>query len=450
MSTADHEVIDLSGDGALTKKIIKAGEGDRLPAKGAEVQVHYVGRLLDGTVFDSSRDRGEFFKFKLGQSSVIKGWDQGVATMKKGEVCILTCAPEYAYGAEGSPPKIPPSATLEFEIELFDWEDFTVVADGVKKLVLVDGTGYAKPSDRSTARVRYTLRLGDASRKIVYQSVDVESFVVGCDLQVTEGLEEGVKSMKKGEQALLKVKSDMAFGEEGEAKIGVPGFADVEYEVELVDFEKGRERWEMDVKEKVDVAIAEKERGNEFYKMGKLKRAFKKYKAAVEFIQYESNIKEEDVKKKADDLKFSCNSNMAAVKLREKDFQEVIKLSAKALEIHSTDVKVLFRRAQAFSATGSPDEAIADIDAALAHCSDDKQTKALHQLKEKVRHQVQKIKEKERKVYGGLFNKMKGGLFNDVAPPASKVADVEREDADRDADGDVQMSDDREDEQVSS
>jgi FKBP-type peptidyl-prolyl cis-trans isomerase len=433
----DCEVIDLSGDGALLKKILKPGDDDHLPAKGAEVRVHYVGKLLDGTVFDSSRDRGEFFKFKLGQSSVIKGWDQGVATMKKGEVAVLTCKPEYAYGAEGSPPKIPPNATLEFEIELFDWEDFTVVTDGVKKLVVKDGTGYAKPSDRSTVRVKYSLKL--ANGKFVYESEEVESFIVGCDLNVTEGLEEGVKTMKKEEVAIFKVKADMAHGEEGEAKFGVPANMDVEYEVELVDFEKGRERWEMDVKEKVDVAIAEKERGNEFYKIGKLKRAFKKYKAAVEFIQYESNIKEEDVKKRADDLKFGCNSNMAAVKLREKDYVEVIKLSAKALEIHENDVKVLFRRAQAYCATGSPDEAMADIEAALANCTDDKQIRALNQLQDKVKAQMKKIIEKERKVYGGLFNKMKGGLFDEPKK-------VEREDAD--PDGDVQMSDDREDEQV--
>lgn len=48
--------------------------------------------------------------------SVIKAWDIGVATMKRGEVCVLTCAPEYAYGAAGSPPKIPPNATLQFEV----------------------------------------------------------------------------------------------------------------------------------------------------------------------------------------------------------------------------------------------------------------------------------------------------------------------------------------------
>jgi FK506-binding protein 4/5 len=84
--------------------------------------VHYTGRLTDGTVFDSSRDRKEPFAFKLGTSQVIKAWDLGVATMKKGEKALLICKPEFAYGEAGSPPKIPANATLEFEVELLRWD----------------------------------------------------------------------------------------------------------------------------------------------------------------------------------------------------------------------------------------------------------------------------------------------------------------------------------------
>ena len=74
--------------------------------------VHYTGTLEDGTKFDSSVDRGDPLSFSLGQGQVIKGWDAVVATMKKGEKVVATLAPEYAYGASGSPPTIPPNATL--------------------------------------------------------------------------------------------------------------------------------------------------------------------------------------------------------------------------------------------------------------------------------------------------------------------------------------------------
>lgn len=80
--------------------------------KRGPVVVHYTGTLEDGTKFDSSVDRGDPFEFTLGHSQVIKGWDIGVATMKKGEKVQLKLRQDYAYGESGSPPTIPPGATL--------------------------------------------------------------------------------------------------------------------------------------------------------------------------------------------------------------------------------------------------------------------------------------------------------------------------------------------------
>ena len=78
-------------DGGLLKKITKTGSGDATPVAGMEVVAHYTGTLDDGSKFDSSRDRGKEFKFQIGQGAVIKGWDQGFLTMKKGEQAILRC-----------------------------------------------------------------------------------------------------------------------------------------------------------------------------------------------------------------------------------------------------------------------------------------------------------------------------------------------------------------------
>ena len=112
-------VIDICNDGSLLKEITTPGTGD-CPGTGYKVKCHYTGTLLDGSKFDSSRDRGAPFEFTIGEG-VITGGSEGVATMKKGERAMFTIVADKAYGARGSPPKIPGGATLKFDIELLSF-----------------------------------------------------------------------------------------------------------------------------------------------------------------------------------------------------------------------------------------------------------------------------------------------------------------------------------------
>ncbi|VDO12302.1 unnamed protein product [Rodentolepis nana] len=103
-------------------EVIKEGNQSDYPKKGQTVKVHYTGTLTDGTKFDSSRDRGKPFEFKIGCGQVIRGWDEGVAKMSLGERSKLTISPDYGYGSSGAGGVIPPNATLIFDVELISFK----------------------------------------------------------------------------------------------------------------------------------------------------------------------------------------------------------------------------------------------------------------------------------------------------------------------------------------
>ncbi|XP_077518180.1 FK506-binding protein 2-like [Amblyomma americanum] len=125
VTVALYAHVSLCGDeGELKVEVVKSSEScDRKSKKGDVLSMHYTGTLLDGKEFDSSRSRGEPFRFQIGVGQVIKGWDQGLLDMCVGDKRKLTVPPALGYGEQGAGDRIPPGSTLVFDTELTKIED---------------------------------------------------------------------------------------------------------------------------------------------------------------------------------------------------------------------------------------------------------------------------------------------------------------------------------------
>ncbi|XP_063399593.1 peptidyl-prolyl cis-trans isomerase FKBP4-like isoform X2 [Mytilus trossulus] len=394
--------VSLEQDGGILKQILHEGEGEEKPLNGDTVSVHYVGCLDDGTEFDSSRERGERFTFELGKGAVIKAWDQGVATMKKGEIARLTCKPEYAYGETGSLPKIPANATLVFEVELFDWkgEDVSEDKDGsIIRSVIKKGEKYSNPNDGATVKVKYTASYNDN----VFEKERELEFIVGegDEQGIIPGLEQAVKKMKQHEKSKFDIKPSQGYGAKGNTEFNIPGDAALVYEVELLSFEKAKESWELSTEEKLEQSEIAKNRGSQYFKKENYSKAKQFYKKVKKYLEYETDLQEEN-KEKRNSLMLATHLNIAMCELKVGDFSEAREECNKALEIDPKSVKAYFRRATAYFQVHDHESAKADYEKVLELEPENKAAKNQIVICEQ---KLKQFREKEKHIYAGMFNK---------------------------------------------
>ncbi|KAH6828767.1 hypothetical protein C2S53_020224 [Perilla frutescens var. hirtella] len=462
------------GAKGLLKKIIQKGISWQTPIPGDEVEVHYSVSLQEGDYFDSSWERGIPFRFRLGQCEVIKGWDEGIATMRKGERAVFTIPPELAYGETGSPPLVPPNSTLVFDVELISWYPIRDVSGdgGIMKKIVREGEGWATPNEPDEVLVKYvaedekgvvvsksdegvefsltnghlcpamskavrTMRMGEKAElhvkfsyglnqtsrndeippphqnltihlelvswnsvidvngdntilkkitkkgeafdrpnegsvaRVVYllkkledgavverRGSEEEPFEYVCgEEEIHEGLDRAVMTMRKGEEAVVRITSA----------------ASLNYQIKLVDFTKEKPFWKMDAQERIAMCKSKKNEGNTHFKNEKFQLASNNHQEKLE----------------ANSLRLSCYLNTAACKLKLGDYKDASRICTKVLELDSYNVKALFRRSQAYIRTCDLEKAEADINRALSIDPHNKEVKMKYkELKEKQREYV--------------------------------------------------------------
>ncbi|XP_073977060.1 peptidyl-prolyl cis-trans isomerase FKBP4-like isoform X2 [Rhodnius prolixus] len=352
-------------DGGVLKEIIKEGESEETPLSGCKVHVHYTGKLTDGTVFDSSRDKPQPFTFQLGKGKVIKAWELGIATMKKGEVAVLHCKHEYAYGITGSPPKIPPKATLIFEVELIEWdvENLSGKKDnGILRRPITNGTGIDSPKELAEVEIHL---VGEYEGRVFDDRDVIFCLGEGADNDIPPGVEKALESFVRGETSKLELKPKYGFGDIGHEKFGIPPGASLVYTVTLKKYDQPKDSWMMSSHEKLDEAKNLKEKGTKYFKAEKFDLALKMYKKVLEFIESDAGFEEELLADRSTVL-LATNLNIAMCHLKLKHFTEAKKSCDVALDLDANNLKALFRRGQALLQMCEPSLARKDFEKVVA------------------------------------------------------------------------------------
>ncbi|KAK7321630.1 hypothetical protein VNO77_32458 [Canavalia gladiata] len=400
-------VVDVCKDGGVVKKIMEKGSGNERPADLDEVLVKYRVALVDGTVVAETPEGGIEFHVKDGHLFSIL--PKVIMTMTRREKAELIVEPQYAFGEKGREAgsglrSIPPNSVLHVIIELVSFKPvINITGDSmVLKKILKEGEGAFTANEGANVTVSFTAMLEDGSvfeKRGIGETQPLE--FITDEEQVITGLDRAVASMKKGERAIISIHPDYAFGnvEVRRDLAIVPPGSNVVYDVEMMDFVKEKAPWELDSKEKIEVAGRKKEEGNVLFKSGNYRRALKKYDKAADFVSEDGSFGDEE-QKLAKVVRVSCWLNGAACSLKLNDFPGAIKLCSQVLDVEFCNAKALYRRAEAYIETG--DFLLADVDIKKA-LEVDPQNREVMVLKKKLKQLQAENDKKDAKLYENMF-----------------------------------------------
>ena len=410
----EGDVVDVLGDGTLIKTCVHPGKGTGRPPKGATLHVHYVGTLATGTQFDSSRERDEPITFVIGTGQVIKGWEHGFLTMRKGERSTLKIHHSLAYGEEGKAPVIPPAATLIFDVELLSWTSMEDISANKTKTIMKQTikpaeNEYTKPVYESELSVvvhtasKHTPnnfeeeQLENDPTTIKSSTFKRTTVTLGED-DVPSHMETILKSMTTGETAryIVEVNQPTVPIPNWKDTIGLEDSEFIILTVTLEHFTSPKQVYECpDNASKIAEGEKRKAAGNALYKGKHFKRAAAKYEAGLAFVD-------------GDDAqllqaKLPLLTNLAAVQIEMQQNFFAVKNCEKALEIDPKNMRAILRKAKANRMRAEFEAAEADANYALSIDPNNKDAKAELVLIAKV---LKDQKKKEKQTFSGMFDKL--------------------------------------------
>ena len=243
VTAQENPVAETTTASGLRYSIVTEGDGGDRPKMGDTVVVHYTGTLENGTKFDSSRDRGQPARFKLGQ--VIPGWNEGLQLMSKGARFNFTIPSDLGYGDRGQPPTIPGGATLLFDVELLDFipgpkipeftkgnpENQQTTESGIVWEVLEAGEG-TNPGPDDMCEMHFAFWTEDGTMLEATQMRE-QPMKGSCSQMGLKFLQEAPRLMQPGSRCRFEVPAELAFGDR--AMPNLPPGSKTIWEIHLLD-----------------------------------------------------------------------------------------------------------------------------------------------------------------------------------------------------------------------
>lgn len=394
---------DITGDGGVIRTVLQEGSGWQNPGQDDELTVKYTVFAHDG---DEKKEGALYTTPEDGITIVLsraadagqpsppffcRALDVALPKMKKGEQSRLKVAADYAPNGE----------PVTVELELVDWKKVEKLPGGVVKKTLVSSEEWQTPNEGATVTLVLEGKLHSTNTPFVTYE-ESNPLIVQTDADaLPEGLEQAVMKMKKGEVCEVFVPAASGYGEAGCPSLNVPANADLVYQVTLINLENAKGTWEMSTAEKLQAAASRKERGNGYWKEGRVARAVRQWKQAEEVVQYDDGF-EPSEKAEAKAIKKSVQLNLAAAYLKQGEYAAARKSADEVLVHDSLNLKALYRRAQAFVGTAEFVEAEQDIKAGLGI---EPGSRDFIALKKRWKVLSSAAAKKEAKLYGRMFAK---------------------------------------------